>query len=199
MKKRQSGLSILEELGRLVVGWNTVETALKGLLMGLSKDPWLTYVVATHMSSTAQCDALRVWANERATADHRDHLLHTIQFTEVLRSCRNHYVHTTIGVPGADDSAIGEALGLVHTTVQVTARKKLVFRADNVRAEDLRAAYDQTVVLTNYLTALQHHLRPPSLDGDGMEARLPSSLEKPPLPDRLRLPPELSSTDQRQP
>lgn len=151
------------------------------------------------MSSTAQCDALRVWANDKAVAEHRAHLLHTIQFTEILRSYRNHYVHTTIGVPGADDSAIGEAFGLLHTTVQVTARKKLVSRTDNVRAEDLRVAYDQTVVLTNYLTALQYHIKPPSLGGNETEARLPSSLEKPPLPDRLRLPPQLGSTDQRRP
>lgn len=197
-RNRRAKLSILEELGRLVVGWNAAESALRGLLMGLSKDRWLTYVMATHMSTTAQFDALRVWANDKATGDQKEHLLHAIEFASIVRAHRNHYVHTTIGVPGADDSAIAEALGLVHTTIQVTARKQLTTRAGHVVAEALRAAYDQTVVLTDYLTDLHYYLCvAPSLTE--VVTRPQPSPDKPSLPRKLCLPPPLGSNDQPPP
>jgi hypothetical protein len=160
-------------LGIAVITWNAVEMQMRRLLAQLSNPSNRVAALIAHLGNVALADALKAVAHEWPE-DLQKHLNHCAALFDRERAYRNHYVHSPInlirGKPAVSTKAItskGGALRIHEGEVDILDITSLL-----VRLNDLHRyiqALGQVVVNEPSATPL-------------------ASIEKPPLPDELKLP-----------
>lgn len=171
-------LHLLARLGEMLLEWNTAEDWLQGLLLNEMGRSDKMQVLTTHMSNVAVTDALRTLAADFSTPEMAPHLTHAAELFDRLREYRNFYAHASI-VQWPDTKG---ARIYLH---QATARGRFSLSQTFVRGQEIEELIEQCMALSRYASAITGWY---PMRGDPDYSQSLSSLEKPPLPDRLQKP-----------
>jgi len=192
----------LAQLGKLVVAWNDLESALGGLIFILAeRDPVTAMLLTADMNAATMMNAIRALviehdASERRLAgdlakdsfakeylggprvveDAAPYVVHLIDFADRLREYRNFYVHG-INSPRAKEGFLARGR---------TARGRFVFFEQPITLLNLQsltvsieACVDYGLKVQTAVVSARGYLR-------RKDAAPPTWPEKPPLPDKLR-------------
>lgn len=163
-------------LGGIVIFWNHIEMHMRMLVSRatrIGEGSHRVWVLVSGMGNLALAEALEAIAD-----DHRDeispHLKHCAALFDAERVYRNYYVHNPVSFETRGDNTKGIAS---HVTSKGGALRQHLGR---ITTEQIDAFHDRLSVLQSYISDLLAHSR------GALETPL-SSLEKPPLPDKLEL------------
>jgi hypothetical protein len=163
-------------LGGIVIFWNHVESTMRGLVersVRIGEGQQRVSVLIAHLGNVALVEALNAISDDHHD-EIRPHLRHCATLFDSERVYRNYYVHNPITF----ETRGAETKGYAH---HITA-KGGALKAHNGRitTEQLEAFHDRLSALQSYINALVNH-------SCGMLQTPLSSLEMPPLPDKLEL------------
>lgn len=131
-------------------------------------------------------DAVRVWANDHATAEEKDRRKHALTLFEIVRDYRNFYVH---GITGGFGVPEGDGVAWA-TAMKTTAKTRYTVASTPVSVAELKAAYAHCSTLSKYLNGLFHYFWTKTHErqriGDHVLRRDPLP-DKPPPPDKLKM------------
>jgi hypothetical protein len=194
--------AMLTELGRMVTTWNWLESQVRvvltllasaseeALLRGQNRMDEVTAartrarVLTTHLGNVAITDAINALAKGQ-NALLAGHLTHLSKLFDRLREHRNFYAHGTKGA-GSNVSLDGRMETSALAT-QVTAKGTLKVSSLRFGKSDLEVFVRQLGDAGRYSQMIQHAIINPNLPPEAYAGVFehPSSLQKPPLPDRL--------------
>ena len=175
--KRQA---FLATLGSLVVCWNHLEASLQSMVYALGGAGSRTDIITAHMGNVALCDALRVLSAEFGDDMLKPHLVHFIELFDRVRTYRNYYVH------GVRHLGLDQQGAVVGMSQSISAKTRLILHQETVTEENLKACNLQIEKGRRYADAIISNLW--QIDRSLDEEQSLSSLQKPPLPDKLRKP-----------
>jgi hypothetical protein len=192
---------LLAKIGQAVLAWNDLDQLLRNLIVLIAaRDAISVMILTADMSTSAALNALSALAVEhsavensvrnRALADQLQrglgkkeaqpivpHMLHLIEYVNLLREFRNFYVHG-MRTPNSDEGFLAQSM---------TARKRLSLFKQPITARDLETLTREIQKCIQYggtIGEAINHARS-YLQDSNQEAAPPTWPEKPPLPDRL--------------
>lgn len=165
-------------LGELVIQWNYTESLAGFLLSGLAGGGDKTRILTSGLGNVALKEALLTFSNEFAEADLRAHINHFCDYFDRMREHRNWLIHS-ITMLGYDEG--GNAVGMSQST---KAKGRLVLHHKLTREADLSECIKHLLELHCYGNLLVPHVC--GFDKPLPQPRPLSSIEMPPLPDKLQ-------------
>jgi hypothetical protein len=161
-------------LGGIVIFWNHIEDTMRGLVHACTGRGHRTTVLVAHLGNVALAEALAAVADDH-DAEICAHLKHCSALFDAERIYRNYYVHNPVTFETRGAVTHGRAK---HITAKGGALK---MHQGQVSRQQLDEFHDRLSKLQLYLIDLVA-----AAIGRSDQESL-SSLEKPPLPDKLEL------------
>jgi hypothetical protein len=181
----------LREIGRLVTYWNALEWQVRELLLELAPDILTAAMLTADFTITGVINSVRMMARERAGIHDRvneaiatnkhavpfdsilAHIEHYLEAVDRLREHRNFIVHNSQYDPANEERI---------TFVRLSSRSRFAMHQGEIDdlAANTTAQWIEVYVI--YGVALLKALK------KNEKARRPAWPEKPPLPDKLKMP-----------
>ena len=176
--------SFQSALGDLVINWNIVEASVRELLGCFASErphspPPGTDILTVELGTVGLGHALQSYANDLVQPPYDEFVLHAVEYFDRVRIYRNYYVHGIANVMSGNVAA-PEPVEVIGQISYVTAKGQLAFHSDEVKISDLRR-------VTNWCRRLNGFLNLIRLTYFHGAEHFPS-LDKPPLPEKLKKP-----------
>ena len=183
----------LAKLGEFVVQWNHVEAITQMMLRNLAGSGFKADILIANLGNVAPREAIVTLANEFSEPLIRDHIIHYCKFFDHVREHRNWIVSWRSCASTVGRSRVGRYPECLSVGVRLVSHQSFT------GADEIVARTQDTVTLQQYGTQLLAELGAFDKDPPGFQPL--SSLEKPPLPERLQKPRLflLDALHQRQP
>jgi hypothetical protein len=168
-------------LGAAIIAWNQAEMVIRGLLVTLSGDGMVSYILTAELGSQGIIDALNAIAPMKGK-ELRVAIVTVSAYYERLRAYRNYYVHGLMA-SGSDGK---EASGLIYTS---SAKGKFGIAQDIVPIDQVKWLRERCLDLMKGGAAITSRLRLPELPAEPPILPTPQTLVRPPpLRKSLRYP-----------
>jgi hypothetical protein len=172
---------VLSKLGQIAVEWNNVDALMRLLFSFFIGGGDKTDIVTAHLNSPVFINMMKTFTTEYAPKDVQGHFAHLYEFYDRMREYRNYYIHGIINIAYQEDRPIGFAQS--HS-----AKGRLVLHQESIDLTKLQKCLDRLNSLRGFLNRFLDEFLWGGNKTHLIGYQPLSSIEMPPLPDKLQKP-----------